>query len=457
MLPVTLAQLVEVLAANPVNLSQPAQAATATGLTTDTRTLQPGEVFLALQGENFDGHQFVQAAMAKGAIAAITAINTPLPPGIPQLQVPDTLAAYQALGHWWRRQFKIPVIAVTGSVGKTTTKELIAAVLEHSGPVLKSQANYNNEIGVPETLLELSPQHAYAVVEMGMRGPGEIACLSRIAQPDIAVITNVGTAHIGRLGSRAAIARAKCELLAEMPPTSVAVLNADNPLLLETAKTVWKGQTLTYGLEGGDLQGNLVDEQTLQVAGMAFPLPLPGRHNALNYLAALAVAKLLHLDWSPLTTGLTVNLPSGRGGRYALPDDIVILDETYNAGLESMTAALHLLAQTPGQRHVAVLGTMKELGAHSLELHQQVGQLVRQLQLDYLLVLEDREAAAIAEAAAPTVKTGHFATHEALVSYLKAFLQPGDRVLFKASHSVGLDRVVEPLRTTLAAKNNLET
>ncbi len=328
MLRVTLAQLAEVLAATPLNLSQTALAATATSLTTDTRALQPGEVFLALQGENFDGHQFVQGAMEKGAIAAVTAANAPLPPGIPQLQVPDTLVAYQALGHWWRRQFKIPVIAVTGSVGKTTTKELIAAVLEYSGPVLKSQANYNNEIGVPKTLLELGPQHAYAVVEMGMRGPGEIACLSRIAQPDIAIITNVGTAHIGRLGSRAAIARAKCELLAEMPQTSVAVLNADNPLLLETAKTVWRGQTLTYGLEGGDLQGSLLDEQTLQVAGMTFPLPLPGRHNALNYLAALAVAKLLHLDWSPLINGLTVNLPSGRG-RRELDSTCDFFNQTY--------------------------------------------------------------------------------------------------------------------------------
>lgn len=443
----TLAQLVEVLAATPVNLSPTALATTVAGLTTDTRSLQPGEVFLALRGENFDGHQFVQAAMEKGAIAAITEAGNRLST-LPQLQVSDTLVAYQTLSRWWRQQFSLSLIAVTGSVGKTTTKEFIAAVLQNYGPVLKSQANYNNEIGVPQTLLELDSTHAYAVIEMGMRGPGEIACLSRIAQPDIAVITNVGTAHIGRLGSRVAIAQAKCELLAEMPEASVAVLNADNPLLLETAQTVWHGQTLTYGLEGGDLQGALIDERTLRVAGLNFPLPLAGRHNALNYLAALAVVKLLHLDWSPLIAGLTVNLPSGRGGRYELPQDIVILDETYNAGVESMTAALHLLAQTPGQRRIAVLGTMKELGAHSLELHRQVGNVVRQLNLARLLVLEDLEAAAMIEGAAPT-SAQSFPTREALVNYLREFLQPGDRVLFKASHSVGLDCVVEQVRTTL--------
>lgn len=444
MLRATLAQLAEVLTATPVNLSSATLAATAVGLTTDTRVLKPGEVFLALRGENFDGHQFVQTAIAKGAIAAIT--DHPLP-GSPQLQVRDTLAAYQALGCWWRQQFAIPVIAVTGSVGKTTTKEFLAAVLETYGPVLKSQGNYNNEIGVPKTLLDLGPAHTYAVIEMGMRGPGEIACLARIAQPDIAVITNVGTAHIGRLGSTTAIAQAKCELLAQMPQSGVAVLNADNALLLDTAKTVWQGQTLTYGLEGGNLQGILIDEKTLQVEGMQFPLPLPGRHNALNYLAALAVAKLLHLDWSPLRAGLAVNLPRGRGGRYEA-NDVVILDETYNAGPESMSAALHLLAQTPGQRHIAVLGAMKELGAHSLELHRQVGSVVRQLQIDHLLVLKDPETSAIAQGASP-VPTAGFSTHEGLMNYLKGLLQPGDRVLFKASHSVGLDRVVTQLRAVL--------
>ncbi|MEB3338518.1 MAG: UDP-N-acetylmuramoyl-tripeptide--D-alanyl-D-alanine ligase, partial [Leptolyngbyaceae bacterium] len=428
------------------NLPDTTQVQWATGITTDTRSLQPGHVFLALRGEKFDGHEFVPIAFKQGAIAAIVdSVSSLDSTSHPLLQIPDTLEAYQKISHWWRNQFAIPVVAVTGSVGKTTTKELISAVLGCFGSVLKTQANYNNEIGVPKTLLELEPSHQYAVIEMGMRASGEIALLSQIARPDIAVITNVGTAHIGRLGSEAAIAQAKCELLAEMPSTGIAILNHDNPLLLETATRVWQGRTLTYGLEGGDLHGELLDSETLLVEGVKLPLPLAGRHHALNYLAALAVAKVLNLSWSPLTTGLTVNLPGGRAQRYELPNDIVILDETYNAGLESMTAALHLLAETTGKRRIAVLGTMKELGDRSPEFHHQVGAVAQQLHLDHLLILADEtEAVAMATGAAP-LASEQFATHAALVDRLQEMVQPGDRLLFKASRAVGLDQVVKAL------------
>lgn len=437
-----LLQLPQILTATAVHLDG-SQSLTAQGICTDTRTLQPGEVFLALRGNNFDGHQFVQRALEQGAIAAIT--EQVLPGDFPQLVVKDTLVAYQTLGRWWRDTFQIPVIAVTGSVGKTTTKELIAAVLGLQGSVLKTEANYNNEIGVPKTLLQLTTDHAYAVIEMGMRGPGEIASLTRIARPDIAVITNVGTAHIGRLGSREAIAQAKCELLAEMATTSVAVLNADNPLLIETATEVWGGKTLSYGLTAGDLRGHLQGDR-LEVEGQCFPLPLPGQHNALNYLAALAVAKLLGLDWKPLLQGLQVNLPEGRAKSHRLGEDVVLLDETYNAGPESMEAALRLLAQTPGKRRLAVLGPMRELGDYALELHYQIGQKVRELNLDELLVLDmGEEGTALIKGAAP-LPSQQFATHAELVNYLQNSIQPGDRLLFKASHSVGLDRVVNSLK-----------
>ena len=438
----TLTQLAQVLAAKPLNISDTALTSQAVGVTTDSRKLKPGEVFLALRGEKFDGHKFVSAAIERGAIAAITDI--PLS-GVPQLQVEDTLQAYQKLANWWRGQFTIPIIAVTGSVGKTTTKELIAAVLATQGRVLKTYANYNNEIGVPKTLLELGP-HDFAVVEMAMRASGEIALLTQITQPTIAVITNVGTAHIERLGSEEAIAKAKCELLANMPPHGVAVLNHDNHRLMETAATVWQGQTLTYGLEGGDLQGQLVG-QTLCVEGRHLPLPLPGRHNASNFMAALAVAKVLQIDWSFLTAGLTVNLPAGRSQRYELPNDVVVLDETYNAGLESMLASLHLLQETPGKRRIAVLGAMKELGEWSTAYHQQVGVAARQLQLDALLVLVDDPNAAAIATGADGMPLKCFSTPTALVKELETFVQPGDRLLFKASHSVGLDRVVNQLRT----------
>jgi UDP-N-acetylmuramoyl-tripeptide--D-alanyl-D-alanine ligase len=440
---VSLGQLVELLAATPLHVSENELRSLIPGITTDSRSLQAGELFLALRGEKFDGHGFVAQAVGQGAIAAVT--DCPIDE-LPVLVVKDTLAAYQAIAHWWRNQSKAPVIAVTGSVGKTTTKELIASVLATQGKVLKTQANYNNEIGVPKTLLEWADED-YAVIEMGMRGAGEIALLTQIARPDVAVITNVGTAHIGRLGSEQAIADAKCELLQELPASGVAILNHDNLRLIATAAKVWQGKVLTYGLDGGDLQGELLDASTLKVDGRVFPLPLPGRHNALNYLAALAVAKVLGVDWTPLTAGIEVLLPQGRARRYDLPNDVVLLDETYNAGLESMIAALHLLAETPGSRRIAILGTMKELGDRSAEFHEQVGRVARQLNLDRLLILADpAESAAMAAGAAPSVVSEQFVSHGEVVDRLVQLVQPGDRLLFKASRAVGLDQVVERFR-----------
>ncbi len=448
----TLTQLTQVLAASPINLSD-AVSSTYNGITTDTRSLKPGEVFVALRGEKFDGHKFVAQAIAVGAIAAVVDFQYQ-DRDLPVLQVQDTLQAYQQIASWWRQQLKIPVIGVTGSVGKTTTKELIAAVLGIQGNVHKTHANYNNEIGVPKTLLELEATHDFAVIEMAMRAKGEIALLTQLVRPTVGVITNVGTAHIERLGSEDAIARAKCELLAEMPSNSVAILNHDNPRLIATAKTVWQGQTLTYGLSGGDLHGELIDAQTIRVEGIKLPLPLPGQHNASNFLAALAVAKVLQIDWSPLAAGLEVNLPSGRSQRYELANDVILLDESYNAAPEAMVASLQLLAQTPGKRHIAVLGAMKELGERSQELHQQVGAMAGQLNLDALLILVDGEdARAIAKSAAG-IPSECFTTHEALVERLQEVVKEGDRILFKAAHSVGLDRVVNQFRAEFLNETN---
>ncbi|MGB5974041.1 MAG: UDP-N-acetylmuramoyl-tripeptide--D-alanyl-D-alanine ligase [Nodosilinea sp.] len=411
------------------------------GITTDTRDLRENALFVALTGERFDGHTFVDRAIAQGAIAAVVEQGK-CPPHLPCLPVADTLAAYQTLGHWWRSQQPARIVAVTGSVGKTTTKELIAAALATQGRVHKTQANYNNDIGVPKTLLQIEPTHSFGVVEMGMRGPGEIARLARIAAPDVAVITNVGTAHIGRLGSEQAIADAKCELLAELPAQGTAVLNYDNARLMATAGALWAARTITFGLEGGDVQGHLLDSETLEVRGVKLPLPLPGRHNALNMLAAIAVMEALNLDWRGLSAGLTVNLPSGRARQIVLPNDVVLLDETYNAGAESMTAALHLLAAAPGQRRIAGLGTMKDLGAQSIALHGQVGEVVSHLGLDSLLILADPDEAQALADGAKGVEAIAFDDHNTLTKHLLEMLQPGDRVLLKASRSVALDQVV---------------
>lgn len=447
---ITIDQLITVLDAAAVNVPENIRLLTATGICTDTRILQPGEVFLALRGTQFDGHQFVPTAWRQGAIAAIVERGYDrTDTTMPLLLVRDTLKAYQAIAHWWRQQFNIPVIGVTGSVGKTTTKELMAAVLGTQGQVLKTEQNYNNEIGVPKTLLGLTSEHKYAVIEMAMRGAGQIAELTEIARPTIGVITNVGTAHIELLGSEAAIAAAKCELLEKMNPDGWAILNHDNARLIKTAATVWQGKTLTYGLESGELRGKLINSEILQVEGFELPLPLVGRHNALNYLAALAVARVLGVSWQPLTEGLAVNLPEGRSKRYHLPNDIVVLDETYNAGLESMTAALHLLMETPGKRHIAVLGTMKELGDRSLEFHQQVGAIAHDLGVDALFIFADlaeAEAMAVGAGDLPFLEildTSQPKALDFLAQRLKEFALPGDRILFKASHSVQLNQVVQ--------------
>jgi UDP-N-acetylmuramoyl-tripeptide--D-alanyl-D-alanine ligase len=441
-----LTQLVEII---DLNLLEVPNEILVTGVSTDTRLVMTDNIFIALRGGNFDGHNFLELAVAKGAIALIVEekISLNISSSIPQFVVKNTYHAYQKIAQWWRRQLAIPVVGITGSVGKTTTKELVAAVCATKGKVQKTQLNYNNEIGVPKTLLSLSRDDDYAIVEMGMRAPGEIALLTEIANPDIGIITNVGTAHIGRLGSLEAIAKAKCELLANMDSHhGIAILNQDNPLLIDSAKQVWSGQTITYGLEGGDLFGKLIDSSTMRLDGQDFLLPLPGRHNALNYLAALAVAKILGIEWSTLAKGIELDLPEGRAQRYLLENDILLLDETYNAGLESMYAALELLKETNGRRHIAVLGAMKEQGDYTEQLHEQVGQKAKKLGVDKLFVLTSDPEAEYILKGAQGIELVNCPNKENLLLALKNSICRGDRILFKASHSVGLSQIVRQLR-----------
>ncbi|MCA6571712.1 MAG: UDP-N-acetylmuramoyl-tripeptide--D-alanyl-D-alanine ligase [Pseudanabaena sp.] len=452
----TISKAISITSATVANIDETAQKNIEIfGIVSDSRKLKTGELFVALTGENFDGHGFVAAAIAQGAVAAIVShewAKSEAAKGLPVLAVRNTLTAYQDLARWWRTQFQQPVISVTGSVGKTTTKEIIASMLAcYVSPhkqVHKSQANHNNDIGVAQTLLAIAPeQHDFVVVEMGMRGLGEIERLARTALPTVSVITNVGTAHIGRLGSREAIAQAKCELLAETPTDGTAILNASNPLLLEMASKVWQGKTITYGLGVGDINGELIGDR-LQVGNLTWDLPLPGRHNALNFLAGLAVLKALNLDWQQTTQGIgKLDLPFGRAQLYQLPHDVVILDETYNASPEGMLAALRQLSDMPAKRHWVVLGTMKELGEMSTQLHRQVGQSISNLGIEGAIVLADGEADAILAGANGSLEYA-IACHsyEDITQTLLQKVKSGDRILFKASRSVGMDRVVEAFR-----------
>ncbi len=415
-------------------------------ISTDSRTIRSGEIFLALRGERFDGHQFVGQAFERGATLAIVDHDIP---NYPCLVVGNTLTAYQQIARSWRQQVNIPIIGVTGSAGKTTTKEIISSLLEFycqtGKTVHRSQANFNNDIGVAKTLLEIDPdRHDFVVLEMAMRGRGQIDRLSATALPNVAVITNIGTAHIGRLGSQQAIAEAKCEILNHL--TGVAVLNGEDQLLLNTARQYWQNRTITYGIDRGDIRGTIT-ENKLRIDDLSWELPLPGRHNALNFLAGLAVLSALNLDLFQSTNQpIKLNLPQGRSRLIALPNGAQLLDETYNASPEAVIASLHLLKSIPG-RHWAVLGAMKELGEHSATLHQEVGKTIDRLGLYGLIVLLDRDTAEILKTARSVPKVFSCYDQDQILAILLAETNSTDVILCKASRSIGLDQLVGKLTT----------
>ena len=370
--------------------------------------------------------------------------TAPLPSGLLHWRVDDTLAAYQQLALLHRRQLGLPLVAVTGSAGKTTTRELIRAVLAPLGAIQASDGNNNNDIGVPLTVLGAGSDHAALVIEMGMRGPGEIARLSRCTEPDVAVITNIGTAHIGRLGSREAIATAKCEITAALHPQGVVVIPAGDPLLEQALAAVWQGRVLRVRLEDdpditADLIGAVRNDRLL-LDQASIPLPLDGRHNARNLLLALAVGS--HLGVDPASAAqLQVNIPGGRNRRLQ-QGGLTLLDETYNASPEAVLAALDLLADQPGRRF-AVLGTMLELGDRSIELHQQVAARAAALKLDGVVLVDGGdEGQAMAKAVSGLDRLALVATPEAAAAPLGQWLQSGDVVLLKASRGVALERLI---------------
>ena len=413
---------------------------------TDSRRLTPGSFFVPLVGERFDGHCFLEQLPALGGQGAVVSMDwtAPLPDGLLHWRVDDTTAAYQQLALLHRRQLALPLVAVTGSAGKTTTRELIRSVLAPLGAIRASEANNNNDVGVPLTVLGAKADDSVLVIEMGMRGPGEIARLSRCTEPDVAVITNIGTAHIGRLGSREAIAAAKCEITAALNPQGVVVIPAGDPLLEQALAAVWHGQVLRVRLDddpdiNADLIGVIEDERLL-LDGVSIPMPLDGRHNARNLLLALAVGA--HLGVEPATAAqLQVNVPGGRNRRLQ-QGGLTLLDETYNASPEAVLAALDLLADQPGRRF-AVLGTMLELGERSVDLHRAVAAKAAALKLDGLVLVDGSDAGqAMAEVASGLNRLALVATPEAAAEPLGQWLQAGDVVLLKASRGVALERLI---------------
>ena len=413
---------------------------------TDSRRLTTGSFFGPLVGERFDGHCFLEQLPALGGQGAVVSMDwtAPLPDGLLHWRVDDTTAAYQQLALLHRRQLALPLVAVTGSAGKTTTRELIRSVLAPLGAIRASEANNNNDVGVPLTVLGAKADDSVLVIEMGMRGPGEIARLSRCTEPDVAVITNIGTAHIGRLGSREAIAAAKCEITAALNPQGVVVIPAGDPLLEQALAAVWHGQVLRVRLDddpdiNADLIGVIEDERLL-LDGVSIPMPLDGRHNARNLLLALAVGA--HLGVEPATAAqLQVNVPGGRNRRLQ-QGGLTLLDETYNASPEAVLAALDLLADQPGRRF-AVLGTMLELGERSVDLHRAVAARAAALKLDGLVLVDGSDAGqAMAEVASGLNRLALVATPEAAAEPLGQWLQAGDVVLLKASRGVALERLI---------------
>ena len=443
-----------------------AQTLAFSGVSTDTRALESGQLFVALKGPNFDGHNFIGQAFAQGAAAALVnkeyaaADNS-----LALLRVDDTLKSLGDLAHAWREELSLKVLAVTGSSGKTTTKEMLAAILRNRYRVGKTAGNYNNLIGLPLTLFSLTSQHSAAVLEMGMSWPGEIARLSEIADPDVGIITNVGPAHLQNLGSIKNIAKAKTELWQNMGHMAIAIVNMDDPLLAPWQRKL-KGRVVSFGQENPAMvtaseakassfeqsfKLNLPASQPVSVK-----LKAPGSHNRQNALAAAAAATALGLNGREIAEGLSGYHPlEGRFRLVLAPNGTRILDDAYNANPASMAAALNSMTelrhrQDNVQRTIAVLADMLELGKDSQELHKQLGGLVAQSGVDQLLALGG-QATYIAKGAvrAGLDNTMVFEHMSDLQKYLQQNLKSGDMVLIKGSNSMGMEKLVKFLAKEL--------
>lgn len=422
-------------------------------VSTDTRTIAPGDLFVALKGPNFDGYDYLERAVESGAAAVM--VSRPPPAGLSGLIVKDTRIALGRLAALWRAQCNAPLIAVTGSNGKTTVKEMIAAILSRRGKVLASRGNYNNDIGLPLTLMRLQ-DHDFAVVEMGANKPGEIAYLSRIAVPDTVMITNAGRAHIEGFGSLEGVARAKSEIVEGLQPDGCFVLNADDPWADFWRKRAGSHRVKSFGVEKPADVTSPKDALTLQWSESGFVsrfpvstpngdgeirLALAGSHNRMNALAAIAAAQTAGAAWDDIQAGLELLKPiPGRLQPLSGRNGVGIINDTYNANPDSVKAAIDILSSAPGRRCL-VLGELAEMGKDGAAFYREMGEYANRTGIDKVYAL-----GSAAQAAEMLGERGEaFTSRQQLIDRLHAALRPGDRVLVKGSRSAAMERVVQAL------------
>jgi UDP-N-acetylmuramoyl-tripeptide--D-alanyl-D-alanine ligase len=421
------------------------------GISTDTRTLEPGNLFIAIKGPNFDGHHFIEQAAAKNAAAVM--LDKSCDSSLPALLVENTTLAMGQLAAYHRTQFNIPVIGLTGSCGKTTTRALLASILNECGPTLFSERSFNNEIGVPLTLLRLQKEHQYAVIEMGANHFGEIAYLTDIVKPSVALITNAAGAHLEGFGSIAGVCKAKGEIFQGLAKEGVAVLNADDPHLVDWEKMVVPHRCLRFSLsQPVDIYAKEItlttdgySEFTLVTPQGETPihLPLLGRHNIANALAAAACAWAVNAPLSAIKAGLEhATSVAKRLNYYELSDGIYLIDDSYNANPLSVKAAIDTLAEREGEK-ILVLADMRELGEYTDSAHQEVGAYAKKLAIDRLYTYgtaTELTARAFGETAQ------HFTDLALLIAAVKAKLSSPATLLVKGSRSMKMERVVEALK-----------
>ena len=423
-----------------------------TGVQTDSRNVKKGDLFVAICGEKLNGHDFIPQAVEKGAAAVM--VSQEVQTNLPKLTVSDTLQSYGALAAGFREKLGARVIAVTGSVGKTTTKEMLAQMLSAEYPTAKSEGNHNNAIGVPMSILDTPADVRYVVLEMGMNHFGEISYLTSIAKPDAAVITNIGTAHIEHLGSREGILKAKLEILEGLPKDGLCVWNGDEPLLWERRKDC-PFRVVTFGIKNRECDVFAENVQSID-GGMSFRVrgkgqqfevyvPLDGEHNVMNALAAISVALSASVRPEKIQAALSTFHNTGMRQQILVHEGVTIIADCYNAGPESMEASLKMLGRHPTKgNRIAVLGDMLELGNRSAAEHYRVGRLAvrnADILLAYGANADHVTAGAITGGMDPK-QCKCFHTHQEMAETLAVLTKPGDVLLFKGSRGMRMENVM---------------